>query len=294
MHLTSPFLLLEVSVEVSVSVLPTLCSPLPSPGAFPDPGIEPCLALKTDSFPLSHQGSPFSFSVARKRNWYILISGILELMKYGLLISESSLTFPIFQIMLLHWMSHNIQNTSVVAGQSSPSLPHQLWSWQLAHSSGHDRKLKLLFFYQQLQSLSSGFPGGSVVKNLLLMQETGVRSLCWEDPLEKEMATHSSILAWGIPRMEELGGLQSMGSQKCQTRVSSGAHTQPQLRCLDTTHFTNKRNTASREKVNWKTDCRKINLEKKWVAEMSLLWPEPQSCRFSTWSGSPLLKIVNL
>ena len=51
------------------------------------------------------------------------------------------------------------------------------------------------------------------VKNLSAMQETWVRSLGREDPLEKEMATHSSIFAWKIiPRTEELGGLQSMGS----------------------------------------------------------------------------------
>ena len=46
------------------------------------------------------------------------------------------------------------------------------------------------------------------------MQETQVRSLGREDPLEKEMATHSSILAWRIPWTEEPGGLQSMGSQR--------------------------------------------------------------------------------
>ena len=46
------------------------------------------------------------------------------------------------------------------------------------------------------------------------MQETGAQSLGREDPLEKEMATHSRILAWEIPRTEEPGGLQSMGSQK--------------------------------------------------------------------------------
>ena len=52
-----------------------------------------------------------------------------------------------------------------------------------------------------------GFPGGSAVKNQPAMQETQVRSLGREDPLEKEMATHSSILAWRIPRIEEPGGL---------------------------------------------------------------------------------------
>ena len=53
-----------------------------------------------------------------------------------------------------------------------------------------------------------------LVKNLPAMQETRVRSLGREDPLEKEMATHFSILAWEIPRTEEAGGLQSTGSQE--------------------------------------------------------------------------------
>ena len=52
------------------------------------------------------------------------------------------------------------------------------------------------------------------LKRLPAMRETWVRSLGQEDPLEKEMATHSSILAWRIPWTEELGGLQSMVSIK--------------------------------------------------------------------------------
>ena len=52
------------------------------------------------------------------------------------------------------------------------------------------------------------------VKSLPAMQETWVRSLGQEDLLEEEMATHSGILAWKIPWMEESGGLQSMGSQR--------------------------------------------------------------------------------
>ena len=52
-----------------------------------------------------------------------------------------------------------------------------------------------------------------MVKNLPAMQEARVQSLGQDDPLEKEMATHSSILAWRIPWTEEPGGLQSMGSQ---------------------------------------------------------------------------------
>ena len=63
-----------------------------------------------------------------------------------------------------------------------------------------------------------GFPGGSVVKNLTAdVGDTGVRSLGWEDPLEKEMATHSSILAWRIPWTEESGRLQSMGHKELDT-----------------------------------------------------------------------------
>ena len=62
-----------------------------------------------------------------------------------------------------------------------------------------------------------GCSGGSVVKNPPEMQETWVGSLGQEEPLEKEMETHSSILAWEIPRTEEPGGLLSMGSQESDT-----------------------------------------------------------------------------
>ena len=55
------------------------------------------------------------------------------------------------------------------------------------------------------------------VKNLPAIQETLVLSLSWEDALEKELAIHSSILAWRIPWTEEPGGLQSMGILKSQT-----------------------------------------------------------------------------
>ena len=58
-----------------------------------------------------------------------------------------------------------------------------------------------------------------MVKNLSAIQEMGVQSLGWEDPLEKEMATHSSILAWRIPWTEEPGRLQFTGSQN-QTQFS--------------------------------------------------------------------------
>ena len=63
------------------------------------------------------------------------------------------------------------------------------------------------------------FPGGSVLKILPATQETQkmrVQFLGWEDPLEKEMATHSSILAWEIPWTEKPSSPQSMGSQRVQ------------------------------------------------------------------------------
>ena len=62
-----------------------------------------------------------------------------------------------------------------------------------------------------------GFPGGSVIKNLLAMQVTQVRSLGWEDPLEEEMAAHSSILAWESPCTEELGGHSPRSRKEADT-----------------------------------------------------------------------------
>ena len=68
-----------------------------------------------------------------------------------------------------------------------------------------------------------------MVKRLHAVQETRVRSLGWEDPLEKEMATHSNILAWKIPCMEEPGGLQSMGIAKSWTRLSDFTYLEKEL-----------------------------------------------------------------
>ena len=59
-----------------------------------------------------------------------------------------------------------------------------------------------------------GFPGGSALRTHLPMQEMQIQSLGWEDPLEEEMPTHSSILAWEIPGTEEPARLQFMGSQR--------------------------------------------------------------------------------
>ena len=59
-----------------------------------------------------------------------------------------------------------------------------------------------------------GFTGGPVVKNLLTKQGMWVQSLAWEDPLEKEMAARSSILAWETPWTEEPGGIQFTQTQR--------------------------------------------------------------------------------
>ena len=65
------------------------------------------------------------------------------------------------------------------------------------------------------------FPGGSDGRESVQNEGDRGWSLCWENPLEEGMATHSSILAWRILWTEEPGGLQSMGSQKSQTRLSN-------------------------------------------------------------------------
>ena len=72
-------------------------------------------------------------------------------------------------------------------------------------------------------------PSGSVIKNLLAEQRIWVRSLGGEDPLEEEMATHYSLLAWEIPWTEEPGGLQTMGSQRSQTWLSNQTTTAPHI-----------------------------------------------------------------
>ena len=64
-----------------------------------------------------------------------------------------------------------------------------------------------------------------MVKNLLAKQETGIQSLDWEDSLEKEMAIHTSILAWQIPPTEEAGRLQFMGLQRVRHAWVTNTHT---------------------------------------------------------------------
>ena len=67
---------------------------------------------------------------------------------------------------------------------------------------------------------SEGFPGGSDGKESTYYQETWVQLLCWEDPLQKGMATHSSILAWKVAWTEETSGLESMESQRVVSYIT--------------------------------------------------------------------------
>ena len=73
------------------------------------------------------------------------------------------------------------------------------------------------------RELRVGFAGGSVVKNPSAMQETQVQFLGWEDLLQKEMSTHSSILAWKTPYTRESGGPQPMRPRKNQKQLSSSS-----------------------------------------------------------------------
>ena len=91
----------------------------------------------------------------------------------------------------------NIQKTKIMA--SGP-----ITSWEIDEET-METVSKFI-----LQGLGASLEA-QMVKNLSAMQETSVRSLCWEDSLEKGMITHSSILAWRIPGTEEPGWLQPMG-----------------------------------------------------------------------------------
>ena len=76
------------------------------------------------------------------------------------------------------------------------------------------------------------FPSGFVVKNLPVIQETWVGPLGWEDPLEKETATHSSILAWGVSCTEEPGRVQSTGCKRAGHDLATKTTAMTQMKDL--------------------------------------------------------------
>ena len=83
--------------------------------------------------------------------------------------------------------------------------------------------LSFFFFFAAALHSMQGFLAAQMVKNLPAMWDTWVQSLSREDPLEEDMGTLSSVLAWRIPWTEEPGGLQSMGSQSDMTKRQSTA-----------------------------------------------------------------------
>ena len=125
------------------------------------------------------------------------------------------------------------------------------WPYFYISITGKNRLFLLWHLYINFTgSILKGFPAGSLVI-CLPVQDTWVQSLGWEDPLEKEMATHSSILAWEIPWTEEPGGLQSMGSQKSWTWLDN---------YTITTYWWNRQ-----VKVTWELTVYDRLLSRKWV-----------------------------
>ena len=123
-----------------------------------------------------------------------------------------------------HVLSHAAPHTPS-AGLHGAALSHQTWVWMklpspFLHYKSYALYVKELkgdphfFSYRHLQRVLRASLGAQTVKRLSAKQETLVRSLGQKDPLEEEMAPHSSTLAWKTPWTEEPGGLQSTGLQR--------------------------------------------------------------------------------
>ena len=91
-------------------------------------------------------------------------------------------------------------------------LTQESWPWNDIFET--IREIQINWIWDDIKDIRQSSLVAQTVKNLPAMQETRVQSLGWEDPLEKGMVTHSSILAWRIPWTEEPGELQSMGLQR--------------------------------------------------------------------------------
>ena len=141
---------------------------------------------------------------------------------------------------LLHWQTGSLPLASPgkagfqvtppwIQNLAIPLLPEEPWTHELKSRSQEIRRkvnfhspstqmifmiFSILRFYRKLPRWLNGTESAC-------QEEAGTWSLGWEDPLEKEMAIHFTILAWEIPWTKEPGGLQSMGSQKSQIRLSN-------------------------------------------------------------------------
>ena len=122
-------------------------------------------------------------------------------------------------------------------------------------------------FWCTTKWLYTGISGGSAVKNLPTVQETRVWSLGWEDPLEKEIATHCSILARRMSWTDKPGGLHPMGSQRIGHSQATNTFFQEQIngavtrkQHLETTH---KRTFSSLKPISKERGC----LRRKWACQ---------------------------
>ena len=93
-------------------------------------------------------------------------------------------------------------------------MKRRVGAWKWLEADGLKAEASTTDFFERSQSRTRSSLVAQTVKTLLAMQETWVQPLGWEDPLEKKMETHSSILAWRITWTEDPGGLQCMKSQR--------------------------------------------------------------------------------
>ena len=111
-------------------------------------------------------------------------------------------------------MSQNLKEMSKQVEQKGRAEERVVCVGWGRHTAGDEVKTQSLVTLKTLKYHHTVSLVAQILKNPPTMQETWVQSLGWEDPLEKEMATHSRILAWRIPQTEKPGELQSVGSQR--------------------------------------------------------------------------------
>ena len=200
-HLDDPFghTLLHISIwpyaaaaaaAKSLQLCPTVCDPIDgSPGGSPVPGILQARTLEW-VYPPTNQ-------------WGLYFWSWLNLFSQTSLLKEEKLVFPgspgssTAMIICSIWRKQNPHHNTPSSAQLSPAP-----------------RPPLAMLHKVVPNHSSGFPGGSVVKNLPANAGDMGSIPVWGRSLEKEMATHSSILGCRVPWTEEPGRLQSMGSQR--------------------------------------------------------------------------------
>ena len=176
------------------------------------------------SFPINQLSSESSLCIRWPKYWSFS-SSISPSIEYSGLISFGIDWFDLLAVQgtLKSLLQHHSSKISILWHSASFMAHFHIHTWRLEKS--------YLSLYRPLLTkwclcslvyclgISWASLAAQTIKNLFAMQETWVWSLSRKDPLEKEMATHSSILAWRIPWTEEPGVLQSMGSQS-KTRLS--------------------------------------------------------------------------